>query len=73
MRRTKKADKTKLEVGKRYKLTISTGQANATDIVDEARLIALSDKLALFDNGRYKYSQMVNDFCIDWHAKEIRR
>ncbi|EEI83530.1 hypothetical protein [Anaerococcus tetradius] len=58
-----------LEIGKFYKIRFKDVKANSKyKKADEGRLVYLDDRLAVFDNGRYRDCQMVKNYKCDWEV-----
>lgn len=58
-----------LEIGKVYKVRFKKVKGNTRDKkADEGRLVCLTDRLAVFDNGRYRDCQMVKNYKYDWEV-----
>lgn len=58
-----------LEIGKFYKIRFKDVKANSKNKkADEGRLVYLDDRLAVFDNGRYRNCQLVKNYKYDWEV-----
>lgn len=58
-----------LELGESYKLQVRPGDNRKPDKKQDTRLIYLDEKIAVFDNGRYRDCQMVKNYKYDWEVK----
>lgn len=64
-----------LELGQTYKIQVIKKQerngrrAKRQPSVKQGRLVYLTDRLAVFDNGYYRDCQMVKNYKYDWEVK----
>ena len=64
-----------LELGQSYKLQVIKKQkkngrrAKRQPSVIKGRLVCLTDKIAVFDNGKYRDCQMIKNYKYDWEVK----
>lgn len=58
-----------LELGSRYKLQVRPGDKRKPKGKQNAKLIYLDEKIAVFDNGLYRVSQMIKNYKQDWEVK----
>lgn len=58
-----------LELGTRYKLQVRPEDRRKPNKKHNARLIYLDEKIAVFDNGKYRDCQMVKNYKYDWEVK----
>lgn len=54
-----------LELGESYKLQVSQGDNRKPDKKQDTKLVYLDEKIAVFDNGRYRDCQMVKNYKYD--------
>lgn len=60
-----------LELGESYKLQVTHGDRRKPNKKHNAKLIYLDEKIAVFDNGKYRDCQMVKNYKYDWEAKRV--
>ena len=60
-----------LELGESYKLQVSQGDNRKPDKKQDTKLVYLDDKIAVFDNGKYKDCQMIKNYKLFWEAWRI--
>lgn len=60
-----------LELGESYKLQVSQGDNRKPDKKQDAKLVYLDEKIAVFDNGKYKNCQMIKNYKVFWEAWRI--
>lgn len=58
-----------LELGESYKLQVTHGDNRKPDKKHNAKLIYLDEKIAVFDNGKYRDCQMIKNYKQDWEVK----
>ena len=58
-----------LELGSRYKLQVRPGDKRKPKGKQNAKLIYLDEKIAVFDNGKYRDCQMIKNYKYDWEVK----
>ncbi len=63
--------KPSLELGSRYKLEIRLGDKREPKGEQNAKLIYLDEKIAVFDNGKYRDCQMIKNYKHDWEVKRV--
>lgn len=61
--------KPNLELGSRYKLQVRPGDRRKPKGKQNAKLIYLDEKIAVFDNGKYRDCQMIKNYKQDWEVK----
>lgn len=60
-----------LEMGKFYKIRFKSVKGNTKDKrACEGRLVYLDDRLAVFDNGKYRDCQLVKNYRSDWEVRK---
>lgn len=60
-----------LVLGESYKLQVSQGDNRKPDKKQDTTLVYLDDKIAVFDNGKYKNCQMLKNYKVFWEAWRI--
>lgn len=60
-----------LELGESYKLQVSQGDNRKPNKKQNTKLVYLDDKIAVFDNGKYKSCQMIKNYKAFWEAWRI--
>lgn len=60
-----------LELGENYKLQVIQGDDRKPDKKQDTKLIYLDEKIAVFDNGKYKSCQMIKNYKVFWEAWRI--
>lgn len=60
-----------LELGESYKLQVTHGDNRKPDKKQDTKLIYLDEKIAVFDNGKYKNCQMIKNYKVFWEAWRI--
>lgn len=60
-----------LELGESYKLQVSQGDNRKPNKKQDAKLVYLDEKIAVFDNGKYKSCQMLKNYKVFWEAWRI--
>lgn len=58
-----------LELGQKYKLQVRSGDKRKPNKKHNAKLIYLDEKIAVFDNGKYRDCQMIKNYKHDWEVK----
>ena len=58
-----------LELGKKYKLQVKPEDRRKPNKKHNAKLIYLDEKIAVFDNGKYRDCQMIKNYKQDWEVK----
>lgn len=59
-----------LKVGQVYKIKyFNYNRTERKEGIRQGRLVYLTDRLAVFDNGYYRDCQMVKNYKYDWEAK----
>jgi len=58
-----------LELGESYKLQVTQGDNRKPDKKQDTKLVYLDEKIAVFDNGKYKDCQMIKNYKQDWEVK----
>lgn len=58
-----------LELGESYKLQVTHGDNRKPNKKHNAKLIYLDEKIAVFDNGKYRDCQMIKNYKQDWEVK----
>ena len=60
-----------LELGENYKLQVIQGDNRKSNKKQDAKLVYLDEKIAVFDNGKYKSCQMIKNYKVFWEAWRI--
>lgn len=60
-----------LELGESYKLQVSQGDNRKSNKKQDAKLVYLDEKIAVFDNGRYRDCQMIKNYKVFWETWRI--
>lgn len=60
-----------LELGENYKLQVSQGDNRKPNKKQNTKLVYLDEKIAVFDNGKYKSCQMIKNYKVFWEAWRI--
>lgn len=63
--------KPNLELGSRYKLEVRPGDKREPKGEQNAKLIYLDEKIAVFDNGKYRDCQMIKNYKHDWEVERV--
>lgn len=60
-----------LELGESYKLQVTQGDNRKPNKKQNTKLVYLDEKIAVFDNGKYKSCQMIKNYKVFWEAWRI--
>lgn len=60
-----------LELGESYKLQVRPGDNRKSNKKQDTKLVYLDEKIAVFDNGKYKSCQMIKNYKVFWEAWRI--
>ena len=60
-----------LELGENYKLQVIQGDNRKSNKKQDAKLVYLDEKIAVFDNGKCKSCQMIKNYKVFWEAWRI--